>query len=369
MRVAYDHQVFSFQKHGGISRYFAELVRNLLLRERVAPTIIAPAHINEYLRQPGIRERVRGGFFPLEFRGRARVVRTLNQALLPLYWQGRGFDIVHETYYSPIARGRGSVRVLTIYDMIHELFSGEFPDSAQVIGAKRAAASRADHVICISQTTQQDAIRLLGIAPERSSVIYLGCSLDAPGVPALRETAPKACVLYVGPRDGYKNFAVLLEAFAASRTLRERFDLVAFGGRPLSPEEQRRIHELGVGERVHRVAGDDRLLTAYYRAAVAFVYPSRYEGFGIPPLEAMAYGCPVACSNAGSIGEVVGPAGAYFDPDDRDGLRFILERLADDTPYANALRTKGFEQIKKYSWARCAAETLQVYERLVHQVA
>ena len=369
MRIAYDHQIFSVQKHGGVSRYFVELVRNLLLREHVAPTIVAPVFINEYLRQPGLREHVRGGFFPLEFRGRGRIVSALNQALLPFCWQGRGFDIVHETYYSPVARGRGGVRVLTLYDMIHELFLGELPESAQIIAAKRAAVARADHVICISQTTQHDAIRLLGIAPERSSVIYLGCSLGAPRVAAPRETAPEACVLYVGPRDQYKNFAVLLEAFAASRTLRERFDLVAFGGRPFSSEEQRRIHDLGIGERVRRVAGDDTLLTAYYGAAVAFVYPSRYEGFGIPPLEAMACGCPVACSNAGSISEVVGQAGAYFDPDDRDGLRFILERLADDTAYADALRTKGFEQIKKFSWARCAAETLQLYERLVDRVA
>ncbi|HVW70196.1 MAG TPA: glycosyltransferase, partial [Steroidobacteraceae bacterium] len=212
MRIAYDGQIFSLQKHGGISRYFVELVQNLAQRPDVEPTVIAPVFINQYLLRAGVRERVRGSFFPYEFRGNAKVARTLNRVLSPLYWAGRHFDIVHETYYSPVAWGRGRVRVLTIYDMIHELFPGDFPDTAQVTEAKRAAASRADHIICISETTRQDAIRLLGMAPERSSVIYLGCSLDAPGAPAPRQDELPPCILYVGVRSGYKNFQVLLEA-------------------------------------------------------------------------------------------------------------------------------------------------------------
>ena len=186
MRIAYDSQVFSLQKHGGISRYFVELVQNLALRPDVEPTVIAPVFINHYLLRPGVRERVRGRFFPYEFRGNARVARALNRGLLPLYWAGHHFDIVHETYYSPVARGRARVRVLTIYDMIHELFPGDFPDNAQVNAAKCAVASRADQIVCIPEHPRQDAIRLLGIAPERSSVIYLGCSLDEPATPAAR---------------------------------------------------------------------------------------------------------------------------------------------------------------------------------------
>ena len=347
--------------------YFTELVRNLGQRDGIEPTVTAPLFINQYLLRPDVRKRVRGGFFPFRFRGEARVARALNKALLPLYWAGRNFDIVHETYYSQVCRGRGRVRVVTIYDMIHELFPQDFPDSAQVTAAKHAAVGRADHIVCISETTRQDAIRLLGIAPERSSVIYLGCSLDTPTpvAPPAAEATPGPCILYVGVRSGYKNFRVLLEAFAASKSLPRTVDLVAFGGRPFSPEERRRIEELGVAGRVRQMSGSDRLLDAHYRAALAFVYPSRYEGFGIPPLEAMAAGCPVACSDAGSIREVVGDAGAYFEPDNVQGLRAILERLGEDHTYAAELRVKGFAQIQKYSWGRCAEETLQLYERLL----
>jgi glycosyltransferase involved in cell wall biosynthesis len=368
MRIAYDQQVFEMQRHGGISRYFVELVRNLGQRDGIGPTVIAPVYINQYLLRSGVQERVRGVFFPFRFRGEARVARALNKALLPLYWAGRNFDIVHETYYSQVCRGRGRIRVVTIYDMIHELFPQDFPDSAHVSAAKQAAVRRADHIVCISETTRQDAIRLLGIAPESSSVIYLGCSLDTPAAPPAPEETPPPCILYVGVRSGYKNFLVLLEAFAAAKSLPRTVDLVAFGGRPFSAEERRRIEELGVAGRVRQMSGSDRLLDAHYRAALAFVYPSRYEGFGIPPLEAMAVGCPVACSDAGSIREVVGDAGAYFEPDDVQGLRAILERLAEDRTYAAELRAKGFAQIQKYSWVRCAEETLRLYERLLGTV-
>ena len=364
MRIAYDQQVFEMQRHGGISRYFTELVRNLGRRAGIEPTVTAPIYINQYLLRPDIRGRVRGAFFPLRFRGEARVARALNKALLPLYWAGRNFDIVHETYYSQACRGRGRVRIMTLHDMIHELFPRDFPDSAQVTAAKHAAVRRADHIICVSETTRRDAIRLLGIAPERSSVIYLGCSLDTP-VAQAPEATPAPCILYVGVRSGYKNFLVLLEAFAASKSLPPTVDLVAFGGRPFSADERRRIEELGVAGRVRQMSGSDRLLEAHYRAAIAFVYPSRYEGFGIPPLEAMAAGCPVACSDAGSIREVVGDAGAYFDPDDVQGLRAILDRLVEDHAFAPELRLRGFAQIRKYSWENCARETLHLYEQLL----
>lgn len=364
MKVAYDHQVFIRQSHGGISRYFAELVQNLQHRADVEPTVIAPVHLNEYLLRTGIRQRVRGRFLPLTFRGNGRVVSALNAVLLPYYWLGSKFDVLHETYYSESHRGQCRVRVLTIYDVIHELFPHEFPDSEQISRAKRAAIRRADHVICISETTRQDAIRLLGLAPEQSSVIYLGWSLDGEVASTSPKVAGKSYVLYVGTRNEYKNFGILLEAFASSAVLRQNFDLVAFGGRGFSAAETKEIERVGLTNCVRHVRGDDGLLKAYYRAATAFVYPSRYEGFGIPPLEAMANGCPVACSNAGSICEVVGDATAYFDPDNAEQLRLILERLAQDTRFADDLRAKGFERIKKYSWEKCAAETLAVYERL-----
>lgn len=363
MRIGYDYQAF-LRRHGGVSRYFAELVRNLNRQPGVQATVVAPVYVNRYLLIPQIRRRVRGFFLPFEFRGSARLAAELSAALQPVFSPWRGFDVVHETYYSQQPVGRGRVRVLTVYDMIHELFPQDFADSAQVSAAKRVAVARADHVICISETTRQDAIRLLGIAPERTSVTYLACAPDDPAAGARPSLSIAPFVLYVGPRGGYKNFAVLLQAFAASRELNQHLNLVAFGGGAFSDEERRAIDRCALGSRVRQVNGDDEILSAYYEAARAFVYPSRYEGFGLPPLEAMARGCPVACSDAGSIREVVGDAGAYFNPDDSNQLRSILERIVADREYSEQLRLEGYACVSKYSWQKCAAETLGIYERL-----
>jgi len=364
MRIAYDHQIFGLQRHGGISRYFAELVENLQRVPGVHTSVVAPVYVNEYLLRAEVRGRVRGRHWPLKFRGSPRVVATLNSLLLPLSWGGKAFDVVHETYYSLAHRGRSRVRVLTIYDMIHELFPREFPDAEQVTQAKRAAAARADHIICISETTRRDAVKLLGIPAEKCSVIYLGCTLAAASAASPRPRFPRPYMLYVGNRNEYKNFGVLIGAFAESAYLRQHFDVVAFGGPGFTPAEREKLQQAGIAAQAHHVQGDDALLQAHYAGAAAFVYPSRYEGFGIPPLEAMANDCPVACSTAGSISEVVGDAGAYFDPDDAAGLAASLERLVQDEAYGADLRAKGKQRIQLYSWSKCAAETLTTYQRL-----
>lgn len=363
MRIAYDDQAFWMQSHGGVSRYFAELVRGLQEIPGIQPTVIAPLHINRHLLAAEVRPHVRG---ILVSRASPRAIRWLNAVLVPAFWTGARFDVVHETYFSLKARGNGRIRVLTIYDMIHELFPQEFRDAERVTAAKRAAVRRADHVICISANTRRDAIRLLDVDPERSSVIYLAGSLEQQHGQSSAERGPdRPFILYVGNRAGYKNFAIVLRAFAASAQLRRDCSVVAFGGGALTVEETDAIRSAGLLGRVHQVSGDDRALQSFYRNAAAFVYPSRYEGFGIPPLEAMASGCPVVCSDAGSIAEVVGDAGAYFQPDDDAGLQKALERVLADASYAAGLRERGFGRLREFSWNKCVTETLRTYERLL----
>jgi glycosyltransferase involved in cell wall biosynthesis len=171
--------------------------------------------------------------------------------------------------------------------------------------------------------------------------------------------------LYVGDREAYKNFAGFLQAWSRAPRLRSQLRIVAFGGRPLTTAEQRLVSELGLGQQVSQVSGDDELLAAHYRSARLFVCPSRYEGFGLPPLEAMAFGCPVACSRGGSIPEVVGDAGEYFDADNLDAMTAALERVAYDETRRAELVALGRAQAARFTWARCAAQTADVYRRLV----
>jgi glycosyltransferase involved in cell wall biosynthesis len=133
----------------------------------------------------------------------------------------------------------------------------------------------------------------------------------------------------------------------------------------LQREEQEELTRLGIADRVRFESGSDEQLAARYRAAAAFIYPSMYEGFGIPPLEAMGHGCPVVCSDAGSIREVVGDAGAYFDPNNPEELRRVLEHVATTEQLRADLRARGYSRIALFSWDKCAAETAQIYREIM----
>ncbi|MDP9052031.1 MAG: glycosyltransferase family 4 protein, partial [Acidobacteriota bacterium] len=173
-------------------------------------------------------------------------------------------------------------------------------------------------------------------------------------------------LLYVGSRLTYKNFERLLEAFAASPLLKNDFDLVCFGGGAFTSKEISLFQQLGLSDECCcQVSGDDATLAALYGSARAFVYPSLYEGFGIPPLEAMSFNCPVVCSGLSSIPEVVGNAAEMFDPYDPESIQKAIERVATDEVLRETLVSRGRERVKQFSWERCAKETLDVYSRVL----
>jgi glycosyltransferase involved in cell wall biosynthesis len=361
MKVAFDHQIFSFQRYGGVSRYFVELASRLPEHGVSETSVIAPLYVNNYLAADSARHFTHGRYLPYRFGGVPLLAGISNRFAAPLAWRGVNPDIVHETYFSGKPFGRARRRVLTVYDMIHDLF---MPEAKLAIAAKRAAVDRVDRIICISENTRQDLVRLYDVDPARTSVVHLGHSLttDADHTSTQSDTG-KPTLLYVGIRAGYKNFKTLLQAFASSPILRE-FELIAFGGPPAQPDEHEEITRLGITDRVRFESGSDQQLAARYQGATAFIYPSKYEGFGLPPLEAMSHGCPVVCSNAGSIPEVVGDAGLYFDPNNPEELRTALERIATTETLQTDLRQRGYTRIGAFSWDRCAAETAQIYREI-----
>ena len=169
-----------------------------------------------------------------------------------------------------------------------------------------------------------------------------------------------------GYGEGYKNFSRLLQAFAASERLKNDFSLVCFGGRGLSGAELDEINSLGFARnRIVQVAGDDRVLANLYQYASILVYPSLYEGFGIPPLEAMSFKCPVACSYTSSLPEVAGDAAEYFDPLDTESIRSAIETVVYSTDKSATLIARGLVRLKLFSWEACAQQTKAVYASLL----
>jgi glycosyltransferase involved in cell wall biosynthesis len=366
MQIVYDHQVFAFQRFGGISRYFVELAANLIARGRDDVRIVAPCYQNEYLADPRLAGRVIGQKVSRTFlMSQRRAIRWGNALQLRSAWRDLAPDIIHETYFSQLERGHGRMRVLTVYDMIHELFPADLAQTAAQSAAKRAAVARADHVICISASTQSDLQRLFAVPAEKTSVVHLGHALTAATGARAIACAATPFILYVGDRAAYKNFTGLMHAYAASTRLRGDYRLIAFGGRGFTDGELQLQRTLGIADRVSHTTGDDQLLSSHYQGARLFVCPSRYEGFGLPPLEAMAQGCPVACSNGGSIPEVVGGAGEYFDPLDVATMGAAIERVAYDELRRSQLVEAGLKRANLFTWQQCAERTRAVYEKLL----
>ena len=204
--------------------------------------------------------------------------------------------------------------------------------------------------------------------PERASVTHLGYQdfggFDGSEVPPVLAEAPY--FLYVGHRVGYKNFSALLRAFASAPHLMKDFRIVCFGGGAVTDDERALAMQLGLSSRhLVQLGGNDGLLGVAYANATAFVCPSLYEGFGLPPLEAMSAGCPVLSSNSSSLPEVLGDAAILFDPEDVEALRDAMERVALSDNVRQSLIRRGHEQRKRFSWQRCAKDTLDVYRRIL----
>jgi glycosyltransferase involved in cell wall biosynthesis len=227
------------------------------------------------------------------------------------------------------------------------------------------AFDRADHLICISNNTRADLIRLYGVDPARVSVIHLASSIVPSNKPPLTPDEP--FFLFVGGRWGYKNFLGLAQAYRDSG-LYKSHKVICFAAGSFASHELQRLNELDLPlDRFEIIDGDDDLLARYYASAVALVYPSLYEGFGIPPLEAMACGCPVICCNSSSMPEVAGDAALFCDASEPSALSQAMLKLANSPSKRQELVQKGFERVRQFSWDRCAEETFAVYERLLSE--
>jgi glycosyltransferase involved in cell wall biosynthesis len=362
MRILYDHQVSSLQDAGGASRYFYQLVRWLLTAPDVEVELWLGINGSIYPFREVPRARVLGwkGSLPRGYR-RYIANELLSNVLAPFAGTK---DIYHFTLYRSMPMLRSRSRVATHHDCTHERFPQLFPNAGQIIRAKRRGFATADAIICISKSSQADLLRFYAVDAAKTRVIYHGVEPlhgSAEAALAWRKQAASPYLLFVGSRATYKNFGILLQAFRDSGLYKSMW-LAAAGGGPLTPAEQHLAKKLEVADRLQVFPQlSDALLAEAYAGANLLVYPSRCEGFGHPPLEAMAAGCPVLVANTSCLPEVCGDAPFYFEPDDPASLERMLLEATNHESARQIARERGARIVSRYSWKQCAAETLALY--------
>ena len=366
----------AIQQQAGIGRYVRGMVHALAEQHPAleARLFVAGARRTDLPPAPG---RFRYCPSPLSEMTHASLWHRLRAPLPVELWTGP-LALYHATDFALPPTLPGTRTVVTIHDLAFERYPAEtMPGMLDYLRrVVRRSARRADRIITISEATRRDVIDLYGAAPERVSVAYPGVSprfFETPAPARIDDVRRKyslpdaPLVLTVGTMQPRKNHARLVEAFAQ---VAADYDaaLVIAGGKGWGYEQ---VHELivrlGLGERVHFTGFvDDADLPALYAAATVFAFPSLYEGFGLPVLEAMAAGVPVVTSDVSSLPEVTGAdAGLLVDPLSVDAIAGALARLLGDADLRAALAEKGRARAATFTWARTAGQVWAVYEGLL----
>lgn len=367
LKVFYDGYIFALQRHGGINVIYREILKRIGAMDGFDCGCTFPAYnicedmdsIKKFI-IPKVRP---GRFFP-------RVWQVLNEFHLSRYTP----DIFQSTYFSEPLLYKKCRKVLTVYDMIPEIFPGEFSGKYYrfLIALKRKLARNADAVVCISDSTKRDLLRFYpDIKETKVSVVHPACdeifsapvSGDEKREFRSRNSLSRPYLLYVGMTAAkYKNFDALLDAYCSAPELHNGFDLVVVTPDSFTESQMRKITPFR--NSVKRFSGLAALqLKLLYNCAAVFVYPSKYEGFGIPILEAMACGAPVAAAHSGSLPEAGGNASVYFDPLSRSDLAAAIFSARDSAADAANAGARA-ENLKRFSWQETSRKISDVYRKV-----
>src|ERR1043166_5354106 len=358
MRILYDGHIFRWQKVGGISRYFREIISRL-------PADWQPMVL-------GIETRNRN--FPSHPRLQVSTLssikpRRFTQPLKKQWWKAsyvRNANILHPTYYNltgglTFADVRCPV-VITVHDLVKSRFPHLEGDSSDAAALQREAILHANHLVCVSKATERDLLEFYPQVAGKTSVIYHGSSFPVCHEPQPESIFETPRFLVVGRRETYKNFPILVRSFAKASKSHPRMRL-QIAGPPLEDEERWQIHFWGIGDRVDlSLFPDEETLHQLYRNSVALLFPSMHEGFGIPPLEAMACGTLAVTSNAASLPEVVGDGGIMLDVADEDAWTECILQVANGKIPRLDFIARAKQRAAILTWEQSAVRHSELYQ-------
>lgn len=338
--IELDDIIYNIQKFGGASTYWHELTSRL---KEFVPGEIGHTTASKYMR---------------------------------LYSPSSSAKIFHSSHFR-VSSSRAVKNVTTIHDLIYEKGLGRGRGRVINLYERKKSIAHADAIICISESTRRDLYECYGklIGSRPVHVIHHGCTrlpqrsageMSAFSRPAYAglDLARGQFFMFVGGRSSYKNFALLLDAFVLGNFSGQGLRIICTGA-SFSEQENEMIERLKLSDSVISIGFvDPCTLGELYGVARALVYPSAYEGFGLPPLEAMAAGCPVICADSSSLPEVVGQSGILVDPRSAEQLADAMGSMLDATTRLQFAQA-GIERAQLFDWRESAREHARVYESLV----
>jgi glycosyltransferase involved in cell wall biosynthesis len=305
-------------------------------------------------------------FLPkLDFKGKERIQEELGFPLSIYKLHSVSWDVFHSTslmkFHYLMPKNRPTV--ITIHDVLYYLFHQKNAKRSKLINIDRNACQKATKIIAVSENTKKDYIRYYGADENKITVIHHGVDKEK------RKTAEKRIeehpyILYVGLRHDYKNFSRFIKAFAIISEKHSDLRLLCTGS-PFSIEEIKIFTSLNIRSKVRFIFASEQAMAQLYNDAEMFVYPSLYEGFGMPILEAMVYDCPVVLSNTSCFPEIAQNAGLYFNPYEIDDMVDKMQSLLHDASLRKAMVIRARERLNHFSWDKCAEEHMNVYKSLL----
>ncbi|WPR72899.1 glycosyltransferase family 1 protein [Flavobacterium sp. NG2] len=374
MKIILDPQVFNMQTYGGISRYYAEVFSRLNKRKELSITLPIYSSNNVYVADTGLimkeKKLINSLVKTLNFIGISTrsLSRKISEKQVKEPFKDSNFDLFVPTYYNPyfLEFIGDKPFVLTVYDMIHEIMPQYFVgDPWNVTINKKILIEKATKIIAVSNNTKKDILKVYPqIDESKIEVIHHGSSIKIND--NLVVDLPDNYILFVGSRDNYKNFRFLVEAIKELLVNDSTLKLICAGGGKFKEDELVFIKQLGLQNKVEQRYFEEEELGLFYKKARCFVFPSMYEGFGIPVLESMACGCPIVLSNCSSFPEVAGEAGIFFDVSSKKDLKEKIALVLSDEKFRNEHILKGIERIKQFSWETAASRCFDLYKRAIN---
>ena len=357
MKIILNGTIFYKQRYGGISRYFCNLSQKFI-KKGINFKITAPFYKNKYLKE--VSSKYKSGIyisrFP-EFKFFDSFQSFYNNNQISKFKP----DIVHETYYSTRLKKKNYLKIITVYDLIHEKLS----DFYKLKIDKKKSFEDVDYFISISENTKSDLIEMYNIPEDKIKVIYLGGDhVINQNNPKRFKNDSKPFILFVGSREKYKDFNSLVYAYVNSNKISKDFNLYCFGGGNFSKEEKKLFANLNISEKIFNLQGDDTLLYDLYKTCRCFVSTSLYEGFGIPVVEAMQSNCPVFLSNCNTYLEIAKNNAIFFEKKNVEDLKNKLEQHIYNEADLKIISSKAKTYSSIFSWEKCTEETLNLYKKL-----